>query len=76
MQRESDLKLITVRIDKPEVVNFILGQTHFIKSVGDIHEAPFLLRKILGTAIDKAKSRNEHHVYWAAAKKSAWAFAP
>jgi uncharacterized protein len=33
------MQLITQRIDKPETVNFILGQTHFIKSVEDIHEA-------------------------------------
>jgi len=33
------MQLMTVRIDKPEEVNFILGQTHFIKSVEDIHEA-------------------------------------
>lgn len=26
-------------IDKPESMNFVLGQTHFIKSVEDIHEA-------------------------------------
>lgn len=32
------MKLITVTIDKPEATNFILGQTHFIKSVEDIHE--------------------------------------
>ena len=31
-----ELKLIP--IDKPEDLNFILGQTHFIKSVEDIHE--------------------------------------
>ncbi|PJH75080.1 MAG: hypothetical protein CO064_08545 [Anaerolineae bacterium CG_4_9_14_0_8_um_filter_58_9] len=29
----------SVKIEKPEAVNFILGQTHFIKSVEDIHEA-------------------------------------
>ena len=28
-----------VAIEKPERVNFILGQTHFIKSVEDLHEA-------------------------------------
>jgi len=28
-----------VPIEKPEPVNFVLGQTHFIKSVEDIHEA-------------------------------------
>jgi uncharacterized protein len=33
-----DIKLIPVAIEKPEAVNFILGQTHFIKSVEDLHE--------------------------------------
>lgn len=33
------MQLITVKIEKPEAMNFILGQTHFIKSVEDIHEA-------------------------------------
>lgn len=28
-----------VRIDKPESINFVLGQSHFIKTVEDIHEA-------------------------------------
>ena len=32
-----ELKLIS--IEKPESLNFILGQTHFIKTVEDIHEA-------------------------------------
>jgi adenosine/AMP kinase len=36
---EFGMQLITVRIDKPEATNFILGQTHFIKSVEDLHEA-------------------------------------
>jgi len=34
-----EAKLSVVAIEKPEAVNFILGQTHFIKSVEDIHEA-------------------------------------
>ncbi|MDD2047596.1 adenosine-specific kinase [Pseudomonas putida] len=33
------MQLITLKIDKPDTTNFILGQTHFIKSVEDIHEA-------------------------------------
>jgi len=33
------MQLTTVKIDKPDNTNFILGQTHFIKSVEDIHEA-------------------------------------
>jgi uncharacterized protein len=32
------MQLTTVTIDKPEAINFILGQTHFIKSVEDLHE--------------------------------------
>jgi uncharacterized protein len=34
-----DIQLAAVQIDKPEALNFILGQTHFIKSVEDLHEA-------------------------------------
>ena len=33
------MELKTVRIEKPESTNFILGQSHFIKTVEDIHEA-------------------------------------
>ncbi|MEJ5246502.1 MAG: adenosine-specific kinase [Caldilinea sp.] len=33
------MQLTTVRIEKPEEINFILGQSHFIKTVEDIHEA-------------------------------------
>src|SRR5881296_3035639 len=33
------MQLTSVTIDKPDATNFILGQTHFIKSVEDIHEA-------------------------------------
>ena len=33
------LELQTVSIDKPEAINFILGQSHFIKTVEDLHEA-------------------------------------
>ena len=34
-----DLNLSLVTIEKPEPINFILGQSHFIKTVEDIHEA-------------------------------------
>lgn len=33
------INIEAVDIDKPENVNFILGQSHFIKTVEDIHEA-------------------------------------
>ncbi|MFC1960860.1 adenosine-specific kinase [Chloroflexota bacterium] len=33
------MELTTVTIEKPEAINFILGQSHFIKTVEDVHEA-------------------------------------
>ena len=33
------MELHSVRIEKPETINFILGQTHFFKTVEDVHEA-------------------------------------
>ena len=32
------MELKVVAIDKPEMINFVLGQSHFIKTVEDIHE--------------------------------------
>jgi len=32
------MNLSTIKIDKPITINFILGQTHFIKTVEDMHE--------------------------------------
>jgi adenosine/AMP kinase len=36
---EVTMDIQTVKIDKPEAINFILGQSHFIKTVEDMHEA-------------------------------------
>ena len=33
------MELSAVTIEKPETINFILGQSHFVKTVEDIHEA-------------------------------------
>ena len=33
------MHLTTVQIQKPEEINFILGQSHFIKTIEDLHEA-------------------------------------
>lgn len=33
------MALLMVRVDKPEDLNVIVGQAHFIKSVEDLHEA-------------------------------------
>ena len=32
------MELTTVSIEKPDDINFVLGQSHFIKTVEDIHE--------------------------------------
>jgi len=32
------MNLISVKIEKPEEINFILGQSHFIKTVEDLYE--------------------------------------
>lgn len=33
------MEMLTVKIEKPDEVNMVLGQSHFIKTVEDIHEA-------------------------------------
>ncbi|MGD0612237.1 MAG: adenosine-specific kinase [Anaerolineales bacterium] len=33
------MEILTVKIEKSEEVNFILGQSHFIKTIEDVHEA-------------------------------------
>lgn len=33
------MELSLVEVEKPETINFILGQSHFIKTVEDLHEA-------------------------------------
>lgn len=33
------MELLSVPVNKPEEINFILGQSHFIKTVEDLHEA-------------------------------------
>jgi len=34
----ANMEIKTVKIEKPEETNFILGQSHFIKTVEDMHE--------------------------------------
>jgi adenosine/AMP kinase len=38
---EAFMNITSVKIEKPEEINFILGQSHFIKTVEDLHEALF-----------------------------------
>lgn len=32
------MEILAVKIEKPEEINFVLGQSHFIKTVEDVHE--------------------------------------
>jgi uncharacterized protein len=38
-QGEHLMEIRSIRIQKPDAINFVLGQSHFIKTVEDIHEA-------------------------------------
>jgi adenosine/AMP kinase len=33
------MEILTVKVEKPDEINFVLGQSHFIKTVEDVHEA-------------------------------------
>ncbi len=33
------MEISLVKVEKPEAINFVLGQSHFIKTVEDVHEA-------------------------------------
>lgn len=33
------MEILNIKVDKPEDINFVLGQSHFIKTVEDVHEA-------------------------------------
>ena len=48
------MNLTTLKIEKPDAINFILGQTHFIKSIEDLHEA-------LVSAVKKEMSHAKGH---------------
>lgn len=38
-REEATMETSVIKIDKPEDLNMVLGQTHFIKTVEDLHEA-------------------------------------
>jgi len=58
------VQLIAVKIEKPDDINFILGQSHFIKTVEDIHEA--LVQTVPGIKFGLAfcESSGERLVRW------------
>lgn len=62
------MQLSTVKIEKPDDVNFILGQSHFIKTVEDIHEA--LVQSVPGIEFGLAfcESSGDMLVRWSGSK--------
>ena len=39
IEGDANMDIKIIKIEKPENINFILGQSHFIKTVEDVHEA-------------------------------------
>lgn len=58
------MQLTTIKIDKPDDVNFILGQSHFIKTVEDIHEAMVQSVPGIGFGLAFCEASGEMLVRW------------
>jgi uncharacterized protein len=58
------MEIATVRFEKPEELNFILGQSHFIKTVEDMHEALVQSSPTLRFGIAFCESSGPRLVRW------------
>ena len=58
------MELKTVTIEKPESTNFILGQSHFIKTVEDIHEAVVQTSSLMKFGLGFCESSGPALVRW------------
>lgn len=58
------MELKIVKIEKPESTNFILGQSHFIKTVEDIHEAIVQTNSQMKFGLGFCESSGEALVRW------------
>jgi adenosine/AMP kinase len=61
---EISMELKIVKIEKPESTNFILGQSHFIKTVEDIHEAIVQTNPQMKFGLGFCESSGEALVRW------------
>lgn len=59
------MELQTVRIEKPEEMNFILGQSHFIKTVEDVYEAIVQINPSLRFGVAFCEASQQALVRWA-----------
>ncbi len=58
------MQLLTLHIEKPADMNFILGQSHFIKTVEDIHEAIVQTNSAIKFGIGFCESSGPALVRW------------
>ena len=58
------MNITTVRFEKPEELNFILGQSHFIKTVEDLHEAVVQASPTIKFGIAFCESSGPRLVRW------------
>jgi adenosine/AMP kinase len=58
------MELKTIKIEKPEATNFILGQSHFIKTVEDIHEAIVQINPQMKFGLGFCESSGKALVRW------------
>ena len=59
------MELLTVRIEKPEEMNFILGHSHFIKTVEDLYEAIVQTNPSMHFGIAFCEASQQALVRWA-----------
>jgi len=60
-----DLKIKIIKVDKPEDLNTIIGQTHFIKSVEDLYEALIASTPTIKFGIGFVEASGDALVRWA-----------
>jgi len=60
-----DLKIKIIKVDKPEDLNTIIGQTHFIKSVEDLYEALITSAPTIKFGIGFVEASGDALVRWA-----------
>jgi adenosine/AMP kinase len=58
------MELSVVKIEKPDDINFILGQSHFIKTVEDLHEAVVQSAPSIKFGLAFCESSGEALVRW------------
>jgi adenosine/AMP kinase len=59
------MELLSVRIEKPEDMNFILGHSHFIKTVEDLYEAIVQVNPSMHFGIGFCEASQKALVRWA-----------